>query len=53
MFRASVGVASLVTVFALTRPVGTYDFGTWVEAVAMALRMRGQGASRRNPSKES
>jgi hypothetical protein len=38
MFRAGIGLVSLVAVFALTGPVGAYDFGTGAEAVAMVKR---------------
>jgi hypothetical protein len=46
MFRAGVGLVSLVAVFALTGP-GGYDFGTGAEAVAMVKRALGEVASRR------
>jgi len=48
MFRAGVGLASLVAVFALTGP-GAYDFGTGAEAAAMVKRVLGQSCIKEKP----
>ena len=53
MFRAGVGLVSLVAVFALTGPAGAYDFGTGAEAVAMVKRVLGEVASRGIPSNKT
>ena len=53
MFRAGVGLAGLVAVFALTGPADVYDFGTGAEAVAMAKRALGEVASRGIPSNKT
>jgi hypothetical protein len=53
MFRAGVGLVSLVAVFALTGPAGAYDFGTGADAVAMVKRALGEVASRGIPSNKT
>jgi hypothetical protein len=49
MFRAGVGLASLVAVFALTGPGGAYDFGTGAEAAAMVKRGAGSSCIKEKP----